>query len=69
MLTNTDLRKIGQVVDERLKEELAPLKSDVKYLIETNRASIDINKHAFDSHEHRITRLEEKVFPNRPFKE
>ena len=76
MLTNDDLRKIGNLIDERLElkleekfeQKLQPIKKDVKSLKNSHRKlrkdfSI-ILKHldgARVSHEKRITRLEDHL--------
>ncbi len=65
MLTNDDLKKIGQVVEEkidgRLKKELRSIKNDINYIRKTLSVSIARFDETDVSHEKRLKKIEDHL--------
>lgn len=68
MLTSDDLKKIGEVVDQRFDEKLEPIKKDIKSLKNGQKKLrkdlslvLKYSDGASANHEKRITRIEDHL--------
>lgn len=65
MLNDDDLKKIGQVVEDkldvRLKKELKPIKKDLSYIRKTLEVAIGRFDETDVDHEKRIKRIEDAL--------